>query len=96
MHSLLSYQTVGGLTVFFLFCLLFLVVHVVKLARLGWLLQKKEHSAPKQPETEQKPTEKEKTDGAKKPQPIYYIVERKKRPPKRAYHYEEPKSIRFE
>ncbi len=96
MQNLLSFQSVGGVIVFLLFAVIFIIVHVVKLARLGWLLQGKEKPREQAPVPQAKPQEKEKTDDSQKPQPIYYIVERKKRPPKRNYHYDEPKSIRFE
>lgn len=100
MHTILSVQAVGGITVFFLFCIIFIIVHVMKLARLGWLVQenKTENKKTTQPQPQPQPqhTEKEKTDQAKQPQSIYYIVERKKRSPKRTYQYEEPKPIRFE
>lgn len=62
----------------FLFC--FILVHVIKLAIVGFLSLKKK----KEPEPEKKPE--------KKSEPVYYIVE-KKRPRKASYS--EPKEIQF-
>lgn len=79
--NLLSVQGTGAvLTVaLLLFCIL--VVHAVKLAKVGWrtLFKKLPPEEPKKPEP--------------KPEPVYFIVERKKR--KTKSDYSKPKQIQF-
>lgn len=62
-----------------IFVLCFTVVHVIKLAIIGFRSLKKKRKEP-----EEKP--------AKKPEPVYYIVERKRA---RKSTYSEPKEIKF-
>ena len=60
-----------------LFLFLFLLVHGIRLALLGYkALRKKEEPAPPKPQ-----------------EPVYYIVEKKKRPKTK---YSEPKPFRFD
>lgn len=89
-HNLLLSLTVQGLLwTLLLLVLCFAGVYVAGLARLGWEY-KKEASKPT-PE----PTKEEKKAPAAKPQePIYYIVEKKKRRPK-STSYGEPQPIEF-
>ena len=79
--NLLSVQGTGAaLTVaLLLFCIL--VVHAVKLAKVGWrtLFKKLPPEEPKKPEP--------------KPEPVYFIVERKKKKVKS--DYSRPKQIQF-
>lgn len=79
--NLLSVQGTGAaLTVaLLLFCIL--VVHAVKLAKVGWrtLFKKLPPEEPKKPEP--------------KPEPVYFIVERKKK--KAKSDYSRPKQIQF-
>ncbi len=79
--SLLSIQSHG-----FLWCLLIavictIIVHSVKLVMTGYRLSKK-----LPPEPPQKPE--------KKPEPVYFLVERKKKRAKT--EYDEPKKISFQ
>ncbi len=79
----------GVLWLAILFGACFLGVHIARLVRFGWLYQKKEDPP--------KPTEeKEKKEKAPEPkpsaEPVYYIVERKR---KTRQSYGEPKEIRF-
>ncbi len=85
---LLSLQALGGLWLILLFGFCFLGVHIAKLAKLGWSQSKK--TPPPKPEAKQEPP---KEKQAPKAEPVYYIVERKKRPPKNTYG--EPKPFQF-
>ena len=78
--NLLSVQGNGFLYTFCLFLLCVIVVHGIKLARIGWRAAKK-----RTPEETKKPEP--------KPEPVYFIVERKKKRAKA--EYSEPKRIRF-
>lgn len=71
-----------------LFTACFLFVHLTRLVRFGWLYQK-------QPREERKPPEQAEKKTPETPpsvQPVYYIVERKR---KTRQSYGEPKEIRF-
>lgn len=71
-----------------LFILCFLLVHTAKLVRLGW----KHRKPPKAEEKPTSPTE-TKTPAESKPQePVYYIVEKKRR---YKTTFSNPKQIRF-
>ncbi|MBE7088991.1 MAG: hypothetical protein E7370_05730 [Clostridiales bacterium] len=67
-----------------LFCLSFAIVHLFKLAYVGFLSIKK---LPEPPEKEDEKPKKE-----KQPEPVYYIVEKKRA---RKSTYSEPKEIQF-
>ena len=73
----------GLLLSFLVFFICFLFIHIVKLIKFGWLYKKQ--NVPKKqslsPKKEEKP-----------PDPIYYLVERKK---PRKTPYKKPKEIRF-
>lgn len=71
---------IGILYLFLTFLICFILVHLIKLAYLG-ILSLKEPPPP--PQKEEKPTP--------KPEPVYYIVE-KKRTKK---SYSDPKEIQF-
>lgn len=75
-------QTQGALWCILLFLLCLIVVHAAKLAYLGWraLGKKLPPEPPKAPE--------------KKAEPVYFLVERKKKRPKT--QYSEPKQINFQ
>ncbi|MBQ8291470.1 MAG: hypothetical protein IJX88_03040 [Clostridia bacterium] len=73
------------LCILFIFC--FLGVHILHLARLGLKYQ----ANPKE-KKEEKPKEEQKAPAEQPQEPIYYIVERKK---KTRSSYSEPKQIRF-
>ena len=93
---LLFYQTnlllprgvVGIFWSILLFALCFFGVHIAKLARLGQLYRTKKTEKPTPP-----PAEPEKKAPAPTQEPVYYIVERKKKRAKAQYG--EPKEIRF-
>ena len=92
-HSILSATPFWGifwLVILFIFCFLF--VHTARLARLGlkYRAEKRTQTAEEKP-----PEKKEETKQAPAQttqEPIYYIVERKK---KTRASYSEPKQIRF-
>lgn len=81
----------GCVWLILLFFFTFTLVHLTKLVRLGW-----ERTLVKpQPPAEQKP-QKPKTEEkapAKTQEPIYYVIERKRKKPKTAYG--EPRQITF-
>lgn len=83
MNNLLSVFPVGALSLILLFALCFLLIHTIKLIRLGWQTQRK------QPPAKEKAEEKA---PAPTQEPIYYIVERKRRTKS---SYGEPKRINF-
>jgi hypothetical protein len=91
---LLSTGARGALLSIFVFCLCFFCVHVAILAKRGWKLSfiknriKKEKPPIKAEKTTKTPPEPQ-----KQPEPVYYIVERKKKRAKSSYS--EPKEIRF-
>lgn len=86
MKNLLSVFPIGAICLIFVFTVCFFLVHAVKLMRAGWLAQNKK---PQNPE----PKKEEKKAPAETPQePIYYIVERKRRTKS---SYGEPKRINF-
>ncbi len=86
----LNSAVVGGVFLGLLFIVCFLGVHIVKLARRGYeeTLKVKKGEQPQQsaPEQEKKPVQ-------KTPEPVYYIVEKKKKRPKSSYS--DPKEFRF-
>ncbi len=78
--NLLSVQGAGAAYCALLFLLCVIVVHLVKLAKLGYRTRGK-RLPPEPPKVEERP------------EPVYYIVERKK---KRARaEYSEPRRIHF-
>lgn len=83
---LLSANFIGVFCLAFLFLLCFCLVHIARLAAVGW-----KHTAKKPPTPE--PQKVEKKAPTPKQEPIYYIVERKKRRAKSSYS--EPKEIHF-
>ena len=89
MNILLVSLPIAGLF-WTLFLLLFSFggVYVAELVKLGWAY--KTQSPP--PSTAQ-PEQQEKAPAEKTQEPIYYIVERKKRPPKSGF--EDPKPFTF-
>ncbi len=88
LKNLLSTTAVLGVFwLFLIFGVCFLAVHIARLVCFGWLYQKQEKA---QTETEEK---KEKAPEPKpSAEPVYYIVERKRKP---RQSYGEPKEIRF-
>ena len=84
MASYLPFTLIKGFCfVFLLFGVCFALTHFTKLALLGW-----RNNTPPPP-----PKEKEKAPEVKPPEPVYYIVERKKSRAKP--QYSAPKEIRF-
>ena len=95
--SLLSAHTwLGILWLFLLFGACFLLVHIARLVKFGWKYHKG-NDAPAsstEPAKPAKPPEKEKPTPTGNPpqEPIYYIVEKKRRA---KTSFGEPKQIRF-
>ena len=95
LHNLLIALGFQGLLWTFLLILLcFGGVYVVGLARLGWEYKTEQAKTPAPPPKSIEKTKEEKKAPAEKSQePIYYIVEKKKRRPKTDYG--EPKPFQF-
>lgn len=108
-NCLLSASASGAFWLIFLFVACFLGVHTVRLAKIGWRYRKgettedKKSASPSEREpslSRQAPEEphREKQDGAppksgSAPEPVYYIVERKRRRSRDSYS--PPKEIKF-
>ncbi len=87
MNTLLLSSTFGIFWLTLLFALCFAGVHILKLARLGQKYRKNEQREREEPvKKEEEPPPKTEAE------PIYYIVERKKRVKS---NFGEPKQIRF-
>ena len=93
MYTLLSIYGTGAGALILSFILCFFFVHLARLVRLGWQAQKHSNQTNTKPSND-KPTEKPKEKQSEKtaPEPVYYIVERKRRVKS---GYSEPKQIRF-
>lgn len=87
LSALLSGGAVGFLLSILLFGICFLGTHLFKLAKYGW---EKVQEPPNKQTPPQKPQEKA---PAKEQEPIYYVIERKRKKPKTTYS--EPKQITF-
>lgn len=75
----------------FLFC--FLLVHIARLVQFGWKYKNADKPAPKNEGPPKPPQAEKKAPAEEKPQePIYYIVEKKRRA---KTTFSEPKQIRF-
>ena len=82
----LLFSTASGvLALLGLFVFCFAIVHLFKLASLGRKFQKQSNTSqktsptPTQPQNEAKSESKEKQSSSQTPEPVYYIVERKRR-----------------
>ena len=73
---------IGLLYLFLTFVVCFILVHIIKLAYIGFLSLRKKPEPPPEPKEKPKP----------KPEPVYYIVEKKK---VKKSTYSEPKEIQF-
>ena len=85
MNRLLSVSAlVGAGYLLLLFGVCFFFVHLFRLAKIGW-------------QASLRPPEKNeiKKEEAKPPEPVYYIVEKKKKPRKPKTQYSEPREFRF-
>ena len=80
---LLSSPAYGAVVLLLSFALCFFLVHLFRLARIGWNASR------------QTPPPPQKKEEAKPPEPVYYIVEKKKKIRKPKTEYAEPKEIRF-
>ena len=89
-NCLLSVPLSGAFWLIFLFILCFFGVHVVRLAKIGWKYQKR-HGEPA-PTNSQKREAPDSQPNAP-PEPVYYIVERKRKRPRETYS--PPKEIKF-
>ena len=89
MHNLLSVYSAGVIALFILFMICFVLVHIAQLVNVGWNAQRKpQHKNIEADEPKEKPPAKPPTNQ----EPVYYIVERKRRAKS---SYSEPKQIRF-
>ena len=73
---------IGLLYLFLTFIVCFILVHIIKLAYIGFLSLRKKPEPPPAPKEKPQP----------KPEPVYYIVEKKRA---RKSTYSEPKEIQF-
>ena len=87
MNTLLFPASAGFLWIGFLFGLCFLLVHLAKLVKLGWAHRT---TPPKATPTSEK--EEKKAPASTPQEPVYYIVEKKRRA---KTSFGEPKQIRF-
>lgn len=78
----------GILGLLVLFILSFFAVHIIKLAKIGYRAQK----TPTQPKPKREEVKKEAPPKQSLGEPVYYIVERKRRTKS---SYSAPKEIRF-
>ena len=93
MNTLLSANLLGMVWLTLLFLLCFALVHTVKLIRFGQKYCKAQNAkSTPAPTPQQQTSAQEKTTPTPSGEPIYYIVERKKRPKST---YTEPKRIDF-
>ena len=94
--SLLFSTASGVIAVLGLFLFCFTIVHLFKLASLGRKFQKQSKNVPKSAPTpapsEQKSENKENENPSFSPEPVFYIVERKRRTKS---SFGEPKRIHF-
>lgn len=93
--ALLSAFPSGAFWLLFLFFVCFFGIHIVRLAKIGWQYRK---GAPKPaPKAEEKPRPAPQPQAPQTPQappePVYYIVERKRKRPRETYST--PREIRF-
>ena len=89
-NAFLAPQYLGAIWLVILFLLCFFAVHFIQLARLGqrWRKEQEKNSQPKPaPQQEEKQAPPKNAE-----EPIYYIVERKRRTKS---SFSEPKQIRF-
>lgn len=87
MNALLTSSAVGGFALVGLLILCFVLVHILRLAEIGWK-HKNERPTPPPQQPEKNP------ELPPRAEPIYYIVEKKRKPRPKA-HYSEPKEIKF-
>ena len=78
---------IGLLYLFLTFVVCFILVHIIKLAYIGFKSTRKKPEPPKEP-----PAPKPKPKPKAKPEPVYYIVEKKR---SKKTTYSEPKEIQF-
>lgn len=83
----LSVQGFGALYTVLLFLLCVIVIHGIKLAKIGYRTMRKK--LPPDPP----PKEEDKKEHA---EPVYYIVERKKKRARTKTEYGKPKEIKFQ
>ena len=94
MNNLLFSPMLGIFWIAFLFAFCFLFVHTARLAKIGRHYQK-QALAKKSEEQKQEPeekTDKEKPSPQTEREPVYYIVEKKRRA---KTSFSQPKEIRF-
>ena len=94
MNTLLFSPALGIFWVCFLFAFCFLSVHVARLAKIGREFQKQNATKEQneEPKEQEEPTKKQTPPPQTQREPIYYIVEKKRRA---KTSFSEPKEIRF-
>ena len=94
MEYILSASFIGFLWLGVLFAVCFACVHIAKLARLGYLYNRKKTQEKPSEKSAEKPTEPQKKppSAESEKEPVYYIVERKRRV---KTGYSTPKEIKF-
>ena len=88
MNILLASSALGVVWLLLLFALCFLIVHVIRLAQFGRQYQKEKQTTQQAPS----PPPEQKTPSQREGEPVYYIVEKKRR---NKTSYGEPKRIQF-
>ena len=95
-HALLTPALTGFLCLLVLLIFSFIIIHLVKLALIGWEHCETKKDSPQKAENPGTDTEEQTKNKAPAPssqEPIYYIVEKKTKRAKPSYG--EPKQIRF-
>ena len=108
-NCLLTAPLTGAFWLIFLFVVCFLGVHLVRLAKIGWKYQKDRNDTNRPPQPSERtredsssragnppdaPQPEKKDEPAKgPPEPVYYIVERKRKRTRDSYS--PPKEIKF-
>jgi hypothetical protein len=93
---LLAPDLSGGIAVFLLLVVCFVLVHTVKLAMMGYEFYKKTEKEQKKDDEETPSPTTAKPAPPPAPSPIYYLVEKKRVKKKPEQKFEEPKKINFE
>jgi hypothetical protein len=91
--NILTSALSGGIWVILLFAFCFALIHIVKLAMIGYGAYKR---AQKKDDEETPSPTAERNSPPPAPSPIYYLVEKKRVKRKPEQQFEEPKKINFE
>lgn len=95
--ALLSAFPSGAFWLLFLFFVCFFGIHIVRLAKIGWQYRKGAPNPAPKAEEKPRPAPQPQAQAPQTPQappePVYYIVERKRKRPRETYST--PREIRF-